>query len=860
MKKIITSLCVFTAVISVSNAQQTREAMVSSFAKQTNAKVSVSENSGIPNFIKFSPSSALRIQGGTPAQKAYNFLEANKGLFQLDQVNEELRIQKQGIDNYGLKNVSLQQEYKGVPVFDGVLRFHYDASENLTAVNGNIIPAKGLSVVPNIEKTEAQIIAIRAVENQNINYSGESVYDYNTKLYVFQKGLVQGNPSAVHLVYEVEVRNDNDVREFVYVDAHKGIIIEQFTGMAHALNRELYEKTLEASTKKWSEGQSMSGLNQWQKNEINTSEQVYYFFKNTFGRDSYDDKGATMKTVNNADEINCPNANWNGTRAGYCDGTAADDVVAHEWGHAYTQYTSGLIYAFQSGAMNESYSDVWGETIDLLNKYQDSGEDLSKRTGCRSSERWMIGEDASALGGAIRDMWKPSCKNDPDSMDSYKCYGQDQDAGGVHTNSGIPNHIYALLVDGGSYGGQTIKSIGFTKAAHIFWRAQSEYLTSTSDFTVLAKALEASAQDLIGKNLEGLTTTKTPAGPSGEKITENDVEQLRKAMKAVKLTMPLKDKCPKFTVLLKPTPDLCSNAKNSPIFKEDWENGIGKWSLKQLPTKAETWEARDWAIVSDLPGDRAGKAIFGVDPLNGDCKEDLQNGIIRLESPEIEIKSYEGGEYEMAFSHYITMESSYDKDKGKILFWDGGNIKYSKNGGQWKEIPTSAFSYNPYNATLAEGDNPMQNQKVFSGADGGSNSGTWGKSIFSLSDLGVNANDKVKFRFEVGTDGCNGRQGWFIDDIVIYNCKGTLSAEKFNTLNTKVSVYPNPSSGVYMLKNDSKVDLNEAKIFDINGRLLKTVELSANTSKINISDFSNGIYFMTVTSNSEKGTFKLIKK
>ena len=74
-----------------------------------------------------------------------------------------------------------------------------------------------------------------------------------------------------------------------------------------------------------------------------------------------------MVTINNNPGINCPNANWNGTSANYCDGTASDDVVAHEWGHSYTEFTNNLIYAWQSGAINEAYSDIWGETIDLLN-------------------------------------------------------------------------------------------------------------------------------------------------------------------------------------------------------------------------------------------------------------------------------------------------------------------------------------------------------------------------------------------------------------------------------------------------------------------------------------------------------------
>ncbi|HRF41255.1 MAG TPA: M4 family metallopeptidase, partial [Saprospiraceae bacterium] len=112
---------------------------------------------------------------------------------------------------------------------------------------------------------------------------------------------------------------------------------------------------------------------------------------------------AEMRGIYNA-SISCPNANWNGTTTNFCTNVASDDVVAHEWGHAYTEFGPGLIYAWQAGALNESYSDIWGEVVDLLNAYEDSGEDLSLRTGCGTSLRWMMGEDASAFGGAIRDM------------------------------------------------------------------------------------------------------------------------------------------------------------------------------------------------------------------------------------------------------------------------------------------------------------------------------------------------------------------------------------------------------------------------------------------------------------------------
>ena len=76
-----------------------------------------------------------------------------------------------------------------------------------------------------------------------------------------------------------------------------------------------------------------------------------------------------------------------------------------------------------------------------------------------------MGEKSTAFGGAIRDMWNPTCYGDPGKVTDaeYKC-GTD-DAGGVHSNSGVPNHAYALLVDGGTYNGQTVTGIGLDKAA-----------------------------------------------------------------------------------------------------------------------------------------------------------------------------------------------------------------------------------------------------------------------------------------------------------------------------------------------------------------------------------------------------------
>ena len=696
------------------------------------------------------------------------------------------------------------------------------------------------------------------VFNQNINNSGEALFIESNMLFVFQKGLAQGYQGANYLVYKVEVTNALDVREFIFVNAHSGEIVEQFTGIAHALDRVIYEN--DTSNVAWQEGDALPGtLTIWQRNEVEASGHVYHFFNNAFGFASYDGADAQMQTINNNPNINCPNASWNGVTANYCDGTAADDVIAHEWGHAYTQFTSGLIYQWQSGAINESYSDIWGETVDLLNNYEDTDDDNSIRTnGCGSSDRWRIAEDATAFSSAIRDMWDPTCNGDPGKVTDAEYLCGTADNGGVHINSGIPNHAYALLVDGGNYNGQVIIGIGFTKAAHIFWRAQSQYLTATSDFVNLADALEASANDLLGVNLEGLSTTSTPVGPSGEIITPADVQQVINAILAVELRVN-PDACG-YTPVLVDTAPLCDNANNNPIFFEDWENGIGNWTLSQDQT-AGTWTARDWEIETSLPNGRTGSGIYainapiGAPQYGGDCASDFQNGIMRLQSPVITLPDFTDGNFELAFNHYISIEPS----------WDGGNIKMSINGGTWDIIPSTAFTANPYNGTLngpGQNDNPMAGENVFTGTDEGSNKGSWGTSIIDLGSLGVLANDTIQFRFEMGTDGCNGREGWYLDEFRVYNCAYALSVSEFENLESYVTVYPNPSNGIFTLQNKKPTTLVNAKVYDINGRLIKTINLSNMASEkiIDLSEFSSGLYFMSVASQTSTTVIKLLKQ
>lgn len=223
---------------------------------------------------------------------------------------------------------------------------------------------------------------------------------------------------------------------------------------------------------------------------VNASK-TYDFYKNTYGRNSYDNNGAALNsTVHYSRNYN--NAFWDGSKMVYGDGdgttftylSGALDVVAHELTHAVTEYTAGLIYQNESGAINEAVSDIFGTVAEYS-----VGTDFD----------WLIGEDIytpGVPGDALRSMANPAAYGDPDHYS--KRYTGTQDNGGVHINSGIVNKAAYLLGNGGSHYGVSVQGVGVMKMGDIYYRALTVYLTPTSNFSSLRQAVIQSAKDLYG--------------------------------------------------------------------------------------------------------------------------------------------------------------------------------------------------------------------------------------------------------------------------------------------------------------------------------------------------------------------------
>jgi Zn-dependent metalloprotease len=792
---ILFALSASTVFAQTDNGTASGTASADDLAASATGTVSVSTraNTGVVSFVRTSAGGDLMpsAQSNTPAGKSAEFFATYGAIFGISDPAAELKLTDKRTDSHGNTHLKYVQVFQGVVVFGGQLKTHFDTTLRLTAVNGVFVPDVNVSTTPSLSSEQAGGVAVGAVRQQQGKLA-ENAAVVESQLLVYRTGLVQGISGVDHLVYEVEVGNNvGTVREFVYVDAHTGKIVDQITGIIGDAVREISEGSLANTI--WSEGDpdpipvgwaggTAQQRTDWQ-NEIDGSRETYNMFSSMAARDSYDGAGAAMRTVNNDPGISCPNANWNGTSTNYCSGVTGDDTVAHEWGHAYTEYTSNLIYQWQSGALNESYSDIWGEVVDLLNgRGTDSPGGLRTAGNCSvygsgspsvdDSYRWLSGEDDPAFGGAIRDMWAPTCYGDPGKVTDTQYWCSAGDGGGVHSNSGVPNHAFALMVDGGVYNGYTITALGLTKAAHIHWYAQENFLVPASDFSAHADSLEASCSALVGVNLDTLSTSSPTTGiPSGQIITAADCTEVAEINAAVQFDTNVAPICG-FTTLLDPdAPPLCANPVDlTTIALEDWESGAlpAGWSVATRDVaNPATFDVADWAIVGSLPsGEPTGStyAAFVSNPAIGDCDADDESGVLYLESPAIVIP---GGATipRLAFDHWVATESGYD----------GANLKISVNGGPWTLIPSAAYDFNAYNASLAifGNTNPNAGQAAFTGTDGGANGGSWGQSQIDLTGIAA-AGDSVKLRFEEGQDGCFGIIGWYVDNVHAYYCSGEV--------------------------------------------------------------------------------------
>ncbi|QHT66269.1 peptidase M4 family protein [Rhodocytophaga rosea] len=340
------------------------------------------------------------------------------------------------------------------------------------------------------------------------------------------------------LAYKFDVFSHEPIsRAHIYVDAHTGTVIHQdaiikhVDGTAHTRysGQRTVATTLSNGSYRLRDASRGSGVetynmqrgtsygsavdfmdndNQWTGTEHDNSNKdnasldchlgaikTYDYFKNVLGRNSFDGNGAAIKCYVHYGQ-GYENAFWNGSVMTFGDGemngsTGSQplttlDITAHEIAHAVCQYTAGLVYSYESGAMNEGFSDIWGAVVE-------HSVDPTKSI-------WTMGDDANF---AIRSMSNPNAFQHPDTYLGQYWYSSGGDNGGVHYNSDVLNHWFYLLSVGKTGANDNgdnyaVTGIGIDKAARIAYRTESVYLTSNSEYKDARTFSIQAAKDLYG--------------------------------------------------------------------------------------------------------------------------------------------------------------------------------------------------------------------------------------------------------------------------------------------------------------------------------------------------------------------------
>lgn len=444
----------------------------------------------------------------------------------------EVSFEKPVVDSIGVAHVKGVQTVGSIPVFGSSLHVHINPKRNSVFVTAKLIEGAPNDKRASITADGASEVASDAWAT---TYGREPSVLVKPVLMIFDAslvgGMISGEPT---LAYRLDV-GDIERSERYFVDAHSGGVLDVLS-LSTDLNRTVldcsfgdgncYNGSYYAPLNYYfgrREGQAKVGANPINippiqsypydtDNIYNGSLSFHYYLSQTFGRNGVNGFGGlgngsytpldSMVSYSYADwkagGSSCPNALFNPATgmALFCTGLATADIIAHEFAHGLTTYTADLIYRNESGALNESFSDIFGETTERF---------------MLGTNDWLLGTNRyqSAITGISRNMadpepaiWNPyygtySNGNQPAHFYSATYYCGPDDNGGVHTNSGVLNYAAYLISEGGSFNGCTVRALGMQKMEQVMFRALKNYLWSSATFNDAFLSIKQAAVDIL---------------------------------------------------------------------------------------------------------------------------------------------------------------------------------------------------------------------------------------------------------------------------------------------------------------------------------------------------------------------------
>ena len=519
MKKKSIHLIILTALISVF-----------SFADAQN---------NIQNLIQGEKGTTTPFTRLTPEQQVTFSQPAVKSILGLD-VNSDLSLINTEQDQIGETHYRFNQTYIGIPI-ENTMYIINVKNNNLIGMSGSIILDfdKEMNSRSNasINASDALTIALNSVNAhsyawQNLNMeqqlkeemnNSNATYYPSTSLCWYSSGDVI-EPKNLRLCYKIDIYSTTPLsRAYYFIDALSGKILgkkdvlcfsdatgtantaysgtqtihSDFNGNTYRLrdltkgNGIITLTSAGADYSNTSANWNITGANQYALDAHYGVSQTWQFYMTNFNRNSINNAGYALTSyVNESATPN--NAYWNGTsmhfgvRSSDGSGITAIDIDGHELTHGVTQYTSNLNYSNQSGAINESMSDIFGKSVQFWSKPTDVN--------------WLLSND---MNWNIRNMANPNAYSHPDTYLGTYWYTGTGDNGGVHYNSGVGNFMFYLLVTGGSGtndigSAYTVSGLGLTIADAIIYRSETVYLTPTSQYSNWRTACINAATDLYG--------------------------------------------------------------------------------------------------------------------------------------------------------------------------------------------------------------------------------------------------------------------------------------------------------------------------------------------------------------------------
>ena len=502
----------------------------------------------------FSGGKGLSLRGsGAYQADSIAVLDNLSSFFQIKDAEKEFAVKKVEPDALGFHHVRMNQTHQGLKVVGGELTVHFNKRGLAYEVNGQYVPDIDLSVITSMTPEEATRIAQEDLKRLR-NPVGTLAKP--PELVVFARD------TEPRLAYELTLSSRNPSatpgRWRYWIDSQQGKVLLRYNDIKRiAPPTSNGTNSVVTGSVLMGEGGSFTNVSAWYENtgtyylysktlnwcvynvattnsffDFNTYayrttadwgvsdrtemsaalsfDQIQRYFLQVHGLNSFDGAGAFAR-ANVHEGVDYANAYWDGSAFYFGDGDGVYassltvlDIAGHEFTHAVTEYSANLIYYSESGALNESFSDIFGSCVEFFSQ-KDGRASYPARTPGQAD--WLCGEDSWLDSTALRDLRNPAnpatvgAGNEQPARykGTYWYYGSG-DNGGVHYNSGVQNFFFYLLCEGGSGTNDglsySVTGIGITNAEQVAYRALTVYCTDHTDYRAVRGAWLSAAQDL----------------------------------------------------------------------------------------------------------------------------------------------------------------------------------------------------------------------------------------------------------------------------------------------------------------------------------------------------------------------------